>query len=168
MVREGEELSGDAKRSCRAVFMSRFADESFDRATGPVNTVNLEIDVLNGRVLMDGNAVWAADGALRGQDRKRPIRCLDRSGELLIGESQNAGTVVTILFDEEEFPDSILTSSIVKRFVKKTGVLPVEGSRASAVATFPWGTVAFWVDPKQGDLSITVAGLRGATSSPPT
>ena len=63
-----------------------------------------------------------------------------------------------VLFDEEEFPETILASSVVRRFVEKTGVLPEQIANARGIASFPWGNIEFFVDPKQGDLSMEVRG----------
>jgi hypothetical protein len=121
-------------------------------------TVNLEIDVLTGRVLVDGKVVWTAGESAPVPQSGRPVRYLDLTARLVIGEAEGKGVVAAVLFDEEEFPDSILTSRMVKRFARKTGVLPDMENRPVAVARFPWGLIEFAVDPKQGDLSIMVQG----------
>lgn len=121
-------------------------------------TVNLEIDVLTGHVLVDGKVVWTAGQSAPVLQSGHPVRYLDLPARLVIGEAKGKGVVAVVLFDEEEFPDSILTSRMVKRFAKRTGVLPRLQNRAAAVARFPWGLIEFAVDPKQGDLSIMVQG----------
>ncbi|SEK30119.1 hypothetical protein SAMN05216359_101348 [Roseateles sp. YR242] len=120
--------------------------------------MNLEIDVLTGRVLVDGKVVWTAGEPAPVLQSGQPVRYLDLTGRLVIGEAEGKGVVAAVLFDEEEFPDSILTSRMVKRFAKRTGVLPEMQNRPVAVARFPWGLMEFAVDPKQGDLTMTVQG----------
>lgn len=120
--------------------------------------MNLEIDVLTGGVLVDGKVVWTACEPAHAPQSGCPVRYLDLTAQLVIGEAEGKGVVAAVLFDEEEFPDSVLTSRMVKRFAKETGVLPDMENRSVAVARFPWGLIEFAVDPKQGDLSILVQG----------
>ncbi|WP_343637030.1 hypothetical protein [Roseateles sp.] len=117
----------------------------------------LEIDILKGRVLVDGMAAWSAGDGASALEDERVVRCLDLDAILVIAEEEGKGVVATVLFDEEEFADSILTSSIVRRFAKKTGVTPEMVSRRMAQARFSWGRIEFSVDPRQGDLSIVVS-----------
>ncbi|RZI55589.1 MAG: hypothetical protein EOP37_27550 [Rubrivivax sp.] len=118
--------------------------------------MNLDIDVTTGRVLIDGKGVWAPGEPVSPSESS--VRYLDLSARLVIAEEEGHGVVAAVLFDEEEFPDTIVTSKIVKRFAKKTGVSPEMVARPLALARFPWGEIEFSVDPKQGDLSIVVRG----------
>ncbi|HEY1395448.1 hypothetical protein [Roseateles sp.] len=119
--------------------------------------MNLDIDVVAGRVLVDGKVVWETAAPKAQPNDGRPVRYLDLAASLVIAEEEGKGVVAAVLFDEEEFPDSIVTSSIVKRFAKKTGITPEMVARPMALARFPWGEIEFSVDPKQGDLSIVVS-----------
>lgn len=121
--------------------------------------MNLDIDVATGRVLVDGKVVWDAGTPTAQPQDGHPVRYLDLAASLVIAEEEGKGLVAAVLFDEEEFPDSILTSRIVKRFAKKTGITPEMLARPMALARFQWGEIEFSVDPKQGDLSIVVRGL---------
>ncbi len=116
----------------------------------------LDVDVLNGCVTVDGVVVWKADAPNAPAQEVRPVRCLDLAAKLLMGSRAGGEDSVFVLFDEEEFPDSILSTRMVKRFVKKTGVEPEMIGRSHALARFPWGEIEFSVDPKQGDLSIAI------------
>ena len=118
--------------------------------------MNLDIDVTTGQVLIDGKGVWVPGTPVSASERS--VRYLDLPARLVIAEEAGHGLVAAVLFDEEEFPDSIVTSKIVKRFAKKTGVRPQERARPVALARFPWGEIEFSVDPKQGDLSVVVRG----------
>ncbi|MFX1683022.1 hypothetical protein PV762_27775 [Mitsuaria sp. CC2] len=118
--------------------------------------MNLEIDLIDGLVSVDGEVAWRI-GALNPPVLVgRPVRYLDLPAKLVIDAGAGSEQAVFVLFDEEEFPESIHTSRIVKRFAKKTGITPELVARSQAVSRFPWGEIEFSVDPKQGDLSIAV------------
>ncbi|WP_431257463.1 hypothetical protein ACQ86G_22880 [Roseateles chitinivorans] len=118
--------------------------------------MNLEIDVIDGLVAVDGKAVWRAGAPNAQPSDWRPVRCLDLSAKLVIDARDGRAPAAFVLFDEEDFPASILTTQMVKRFARKTGVEPEMIALSRAVARFAWGEVVFHVDPKQGDLSIEV------------
>ncbi|ANH67312.1 hypothetical protein [Mitsuaria sp. 7] len=120
--------------------------------------MNLEIDVIDGRVTVDGKLVWQAGALGVAGLEGGPVRYLDLSAKLVIDARSGRAPAAFVLFDEEEFPESILTSRMVKRFVKKTGVEPEMAAQSRAVARFPWGEVEFYVDRRLGDLSIEVRG----------
>lgn len=81
--------------------------------------------------------------------------CLGLSAKLIV-DTRDGRSVAFVLFDEEDFPESILTTAMVKRFVKKTGIQPEMIAKSRAFARFPWGEIEFYVDPRLGDLSIEV------------
>jgi hypothetical protein len=120
--------------------------------------VNLEIDVSNGCVSVDDKVVWQAGALNPPSPEGLPVRCLDLPARLVIDARAGAASTAFVLFDEEDFPETILGSSIVKRFARKTGVMPEQIANARAIAGFPWGEIEFFVEPKQGDLSIEVRG----------
>jgi hypothetical protein len=128
--------------------------------------MNLEIDVLDGRILEDGKLVWKIGEPVPVPTSLRSVLFLDLAARLVIAEGEGPGGVATVIFDEEEFPDSILTSRMVKRFVKKTGILPIMDGLAFAEARFPWGAISFRVDPRQGDMYIRIGGPNAGRRSP--
>lgn len=118
----------------------------------------LDIDVLKGCVAVDGVVRWQAGARNPPAPEARPVRCLDLAAHLVMEARTGREVAVFVLFDEEEFPETILASSVVRRFVQKTGVVPEQIANARAIAIFPWGNIEFFVDPRQGDLSMEVRG----------
>lgn len=83
--------------------------------------MNLEIDVVDGRVTVDGVAVWPADGLDAAALEKRSVCYLDLAAKLVIAEDAGRGPTAFVLFDEEEFPDSILTTRMAISTFKGPG-----------------------------------------------
>lgn len=121
--------------------------------------MNIEIDVENGIVLKDGLPIWAVGEAAPAPEYRVSVSYLNLAADLVIAE-EDVGVVATFIFDEEEFPDSILTSRLVKRFVKKNRIVPVMRSQAFAIVRFSWGAITFRVDPRQGDMYIRVGAAE--------
>src|SRR6185436_16168289 len=86
--------------------------------------MNLEINVIDGVVAIDGDAVWRAGTPNAQSAEGRPVRYLDLSAKLVIDARDGRSPAAVVLFDEEDFPESILTTQMVKRFARKTGVEP--------------------------------------------
>lgn len=122
--------------------------------------MNVEIDVQNGAVLADGLVIWSVGEPAPVPERRVSVNYLNLTADFVIAE-EDVGVVATFIFDEEEFPDSILTSRLVKRFVKKNRAVPVMASLSFAVVRFSWGVITFRVDPKQGDMYMRI-GTAGA------
>lgn len=121
--------------------------------------MKVEIDVENGVVLKDGLPIWTVGEAAPAPEYRVSVSYLSLAADLVIAE-EDVGGVATFIFDEEEFPDSILTSRMVKRFVKKNGIVPVMQSRAFAIAKFSWGAITFRVDPRQGDMYMRIGTVE--------
>lgn len=106
---------------------------------------------------MNGQRLWTLGEHMAASHARRQVRYLDLPATLVIVQEERQASSAAMLFTEEEFPDSILTSRMVKRFAKKSGVWPTSMHRARAVARFPWGQVSFSVDPKLGDMSMAIS-----------
>jgi len=119
--------------------------------------VVLDIDVLKGCVAVDGGVVWQSGASGPAALERSPVTCLDLSAKLVV-DTRDGKAAAFILFDEEDFPESILTTLMVRRFTRKTGVQPEMIAKSRAFARFPWGNIEFYVDPKVGDLSIVIRG----------
>lgn len=117
--------------------------------------MNLQINVIDGLIAADDRVLWrSGESGARALERS-PVMWLDLSAQLVV-DTRDGKPVAFVLFDEEDFPESILTTRMVKRFVKKTGIQPEMIARSWAVARFPWGEIEFFLDPKQGDPSIMI------------
>lgn len=119
--------------------------------------MQIEIDLVQGIVRLNGGRLWTVGEDVADRRLEWRVRNLDLPATLVIVKADGNASSAAILFDEEEFPDSILTSRMVKRFAKKSGVWPTSTHRARAVARFPWGQISFSVDPRQGDMSIGIS-----------
>ncbi len=119
--------------------------------------MQIEIDLAQGIVRLNGDRLWTVGEDVAASRSQWRVRYLDLPATLVIVKEEGQTSSAAILFDEEEFPDSILTSRMVKRFAKKSGVWPTSTHRARAVARFPWGQVSFSVDPRLGDMSIGIS-----------
>ncbi|OWQ48363.1 hypothetical protein CDL60_07245 [Roseateles noduli] len=66
--------------------------------------MTLEIDVIDGRVTVDGVLVWRAGAPGVASLEGRPVRYLDLSAKLVIDARDGRQPAAFVLFDEEEFP----------------------------------------------------------------
>lgn len=119
--------------------------------------MKLEINVIDGFVAADDQVVWQSDASGPLSPEPSPVMCLDLSAKLIV-DTRDGKPVAFVLFDEEDFPESILATLMVKRFAKKTGVQPEMMAKSRAFARFSWGEIEFYVDPKMGDQSIVIRG----------
>lgn len=108
--------------------------------------MQIEIDLAQGIVRLNGGRLWTVGEDVADSRLEWQVRYLDLPATLVIVKADGNASSAAILFDEEEFPDSILTSRIVKRFAKKSGVWPTSTHRARAVARSPENRSPFrWI-----------------------
>jgi len=119
--------------------------------------MNLEINLIEGLITAGGEVVWQSGASGQSALERSPVTCLDLSAKLVV-DTRDGKAVAFILFYEEDFPESILTTPMVKRFTRRTGVEAEMIAQSRALARFPWGDIEFYVDPKVGDLSIVIRG----------